>query len=66
MIQAASVLAAGIHNPEPPNSSSAPEPPTPVRQAGKPGHANNAARAVLHLPTRMQGVYRHAPSLKGA
>lgn len=66
MTQTASVVAASIQNPEPPNSGSAPKHPTPVRQAQMPGNVANTARAVLHLPTRMRGVYRHAPSLKGA
>ena len=66
MTQTASILAASIQNPEPPNSGSAPEHPTPARQAGGPNHAGHTPRAVLHLPTRMRGGYRQAPSLKGA
>ena len=65
MTQTASPIA-GNRNPEPLDSDSAREDTNLGRLTTQPRHAEQAARAVLHLPTRMRGVYRQAPSLKGA
>ncbi len=68
MTQTTRILAPEIKKPEQPNSGTAAEHSSAARKgtAGKHVQAHGTVRAVLHLPAGMPGVYRHAPSLKGA
>ena len=51
---------------EPLHSLPGPDYAAPASQKKLPDQTAHDARAVLHLPVRMRGVYRRAPSLKGA
>ena len=66
MTQTPSMLAERKQSSQPPYSGSDQPYATAANQAEMPEPEAHEARPVLHLPVRMRGVYRHAPSLKGA